>query len=145
MICSRFCNVAIGILLAQILAFAQQSSTKKNGSAVGVVGDQPGSPPGMVKCAFGHVRIPRQVMERRLTKRVQPRYPDHARQQRVEGLVVLCAVIDTKGNVEGLKLISGHPLLAPAALAAVKQWKYRPYLLNDQPVEVDTQITVAFP
>ena len=58
---------------------------------------------------------------------------------------MLCAVIDTKGNVEELKLISGQPLLAAAALPAVKQWKYKPYLLNGQPVEVETQITVAFP
>ena len=134
------------MLLAQILALAQQSSTKQDGSVVGVVGDQPGGPPGMVKCTYsGHVRIPQQVMEHRLRKRVRPRYPDDARQRRVEGLVVLCAVIDTKGNVEELKLISGHPLLAPSALPAVKQWKYRPYLLNGQPVEVETQITVAFP
>jgi protein TonB len=126
------------------LAFGQQSSTTKNGSVVGVAGDQPGGLLGMIKCTSENVRIPQQVMERRLMKRVQPRYPDDARQQRVEGLVALCAVIDTKGNVEELKLILGHPLLAPAALAAVKQWKYRPYFLNGKPVEVETQITVPF-
>jgi protein TonB len=58
--------------------------------------------------------------------------------------VVLQAVIGKDGSIQNLKMISGHPMLAPAAIEAVKQWKYKPYFLNGEPVEVDTQITVNF-
>jgi protein TonB len=75
---------------------------------------------------------------------MQPHYPEDARQARIQGMVVLTARIDANGDVEDLTLVSGHPLLAPAALEAVKHWKYKPYLLNGQPVMVETQVTVAF-
>jgi protein TonB len=52
--------------------------------------------------------------------------------------------VDKEGNVANIQLISGHPILAPAAIDAVKQWKYRPYLLNGMPVEIETQVTVNF-
>ncbi len=65
-------------------------------------------------------------------------------QNRLQGVVVLSAVIDKAGKIRELALVSGHPMLAPAALKAVKKWKYRPYLLNGQPVEVETQIVVNF-
>jgi len=58
--------------------------------------------------------------------------------------VVLQAVIGKDGTVRDLRVLSGHPLLAPPAMEAVKQWRYRPYLLNNEPVEVDTQINVNF-
>jgi protein TonB len=57
---------------------------------------------------------------------------------------VLSAVIDTNGQIQNLQLVSGHPMLVPAALKAVKEWRYKPYLLNGQPVEVETTITVIF-
>ncbi len=63
---------------------------------------------------------------------------------RVQGDVVLSAIIDVNGQITNLQLVSGHPMLVPAALAAVKQWRYKPYLLNGQPVEVETTITVIF-
>ena len=84
------------------------------------------------------------VMEGNLIHRVQPEYPQLARQARIQGAVVLRAVISAEGRIENLQVISGHPLLVPAAIDAVRQWRYRPYLLNDQPVEVETQITVNF-
>jgi TonB family protein len=90
------------------------------------------------------VRVSQGVSQSLLIKKVNPQYPDDARQGRIQGLVVLKAQIDTNGDVEELTLVSGHPLLAPAALEAVKQWKYKPYLLNGQPVNVETQVTVAF-
>jgi protein TonB len=65
-------------------------------------------------------------------------------QARVQGTVVLQAVIGKDGTIRELRLISGHPMLAPAAIEAVKQWRYRPYLLNGEPVEVDTQVNVNF-
>jgi protein TonB len=58
--------------------------------------------------------------------------------------VLLQAVISKDGSIEDLKVISGHPMLVPAAIDAVKQWKYKPYVLNGEPVVVDTQITVNF-
>jgi protein TonB len=75
---------------------------------------------------------------------VQPAYPPLARQARISGTVVLQASIGKDGNIQNLRTVSGHPMLAPAAIEAVKQWKYRPYFLNGEPVEVDTQITVNF-
>jgi protein TonB len=73
-----------------------------------------------------------------------PVYPALARQARIQGVVVLSVVIGKDGSVQELKLVSGHPLLAPAALDAVKQWTYKPTLLNGQPVDVSTQATVNF-
>jgi protein TonB len=84
------------------------------------------------------------VMEGNLIRRVQPEYPAAARSARVQGAVVLHAVISKQGTIENLQVISGSPLLVRAALAAVSQWRYRPYYLNDEPVEVDTQVTVNF-
>jgi periplasmic protein TonB len=67
-----------------------------------------------------------------------------AKSARVQGDVVLSAVIDSNGQIQNLQLVSGHPMLVPAALAAVNRWRYKPYLLNGQPVEVETTITVIF-
>ena len=58
--------------------------------------------------------------------------------------MVLQAEISKDGSIQNLRLISGHPMLAPAAIEAVKQWKYKPYLLNGEPVEVETQVQVNF-
>jgi protein TonB len=74
----------------------------------------------------------------------KPVYPPLARQARIQGVVVLQALISKAGDIENLQLISGHPMLAPAAIEAVKQWKYKPYLLNGEPVEVETQVQVNF-
>ena len=83
-------------------------------------------------------------MQGLLISRVQPEYPVDAKDQRVQGAVVLKVNLDREGNVANIQLVTGHPLLAPAAIEAVKQWKYRPYLLNDAPTEVETQVTVNF-
>jgi len=90
------------------------------------------------------VRISQGVTKGLLVHRVEPQYPTLAKSARVQGDVVLSAVISTNGDIENLQLVSGHPMLVPAAIAAVKQWKYQPYLLNGQPVEVETTITVIF-
>jgi periplasmic protein TonB len=84
------------------------------------------------------------VMEGNLIHRVQPEYPLLAKLARVQGAVVLHAVISKQGTIEGLEVISGPPALVRAAVEAVRQWRYRPYYLNDQAVEVDTQVTVNF-
>lgn len=79
-----------------------------------------------------------------LIRRVQPIYPSIARNARIQGAVVLSAIISKEGTIENLHILSGHPLLAGAAIEAVRQWRYRPYVLNGEPVEVETQITVNF-
>jgi protein TonB len=90
------------------------------------------------------VRISGGVTRGLLIKRVEPTYPPLARAARVQGDVILTAVISVNGEIENLQLVSGHPMLVPAAITAVKQWRYKPYLLNGQPVEVETTITVIF-
>jgi periplasmic protein TonB len=79
-----------------------------------------------------------------LINQTRPVYPALAIQARIQGNVVLHAIIDKDGKVAQLEVISGHPLLVQAALDAVKQWRYKPTLLNGDPVEVDTTITVTF-
>ncbi len=79
-----------------------------------------------------------------LERQVQPVYPAIARAARVEGDVVLSAIIGRDGAVQQLHLQSGHPMLTQAALDAVRQWRYRPYRLNNEPVEVETIVTVRF-
>lgn len=90
------------------------------------------------------VRVSRGVMETLSLSKVSPQYPIDAREQHIEGSILLQVEIDRRGNVYDVQLISGHPLLAPAAVDAVKQWKYRPYRLNGEPVEVETQVLVNF-
>ena len=90
------------------------------------------------------VRISPGVTKGLLIYRVEPAYPPLAKQARIQGVVVMTALIDKGGNVQNLQVVSGHPLLAPAAIEAVKQWRYKPFLLNGQPVEVETTVTVNF-
>jgi len=79
-----------------------------------------------------------------LIRQVRPAYPAMAVAAHVQGAVVLSAVISRRGTIENLCLMSGHPLLVQSAMDAVRQWRYQPYLLNGEPVEVETQITVNF-
>jgi periplasmic protein TonB len=90
------------------------------------------------------LRISEGVAQGFLVRQVQPVYPPLARQARIQGAVLLQAIIGKDGSIENLRLVSGHPMLAPAAIQAVRQWRYRPYTLNRQPVEVQTEITVNF-
>jgi len=79
-----------------------------------------------------------------LLRKVQPNYPPLAKQARIQGSVVLQAVIGKDGTIQNLRAVSGHPMLIQSAIDAVRQWKYKPYFLNGEPVEVDTQVTVNF-
>jgi periplasmic protein TonB len=116
------------------------------GSMGGVIGGIIGSTPVAVpKVATPQrVRVSAGVTSGLLIRKVNPVYPPLARQARISGTVVLRAVISKDGSIENLQLVSGHPMLAPAAIDAVKQWKYKPYLLNGEPVEVDTEVQVNF-
>jgi protein TonB len=135
-------------------------------AATGVVGGVPGGIPGgqvggviggiinatsslaavpkFVPVVPQRVRVSQGVTRGLLIQRIEPAYPTLARAARVQGDVVLSAIIDANGEITNLQLVSGHPMLVPAALAAVRQWRYKPYLLNGQPVEVETTITVIF-
>lgn len=79
-----------------------------------------------------------------LISQVKPEYPTIARTTHTQGTVVLHAIIAKDGSIQSLRAASGHPLLVEAAVRAVRQWKYRPYLLNGDPVEVQTEIKVNF-
>jgi protein TonB len=82
--------------------------------------------------------------EGNLIYRVQPIYPSIARQARIQGTVELRAIISKAGTIEQLVVVRGHPMLVTSAIEAVRQWRYRPYLLNNEPIEVETEITVNF-
>jgi protein TonB len=90
------------------------------------------------------VRLGADVLNEKVVNKVAPEYPPLAKQAKVQGAVKFRAVIGKDGHVKDLTLISGHPLLVPAAAEAVKQWVYRPTLLNGDPVEVITEITLHF-
>jgi TonB family protein len=127
-------------------------------SAEGVAGSVPGGTPegeqgGIAPSPAAdapHLAVPQRirvsagVSQRLLVTKVPPQYPQEAKDQHIQGLVVMQVIIDKEGNVSDIQLISGHPLLAPPAIDAVKQWKYKPYLLNQIPLEVNTQVQVNF-
>ena len=90
------------------------------------------------------LRVSSGVAEGLKTHTVDPKYPKEARDKGIEGDVILQATIDTKGNIANLNAVKGDPILADAAIEAVKQWKYKPFLLNGEPAEVETTILVKF-
>jgi protein TonB len=145
-----------------------------NAGAVGVVGGVPGgvpggTPGGVIGGIIGSVptaapppppppvkkeepkpvvpqriRVGGNVQQAMLIKQPRPIYPPLAKQARIQGVVRLNAIIGKDGTIQNLTVASGHPLLVPAALEAVKQWVYKPTLLNGEPVEVVTTIDVNF-
>ncbi len=128
----------------------------------GVVGGVPGGVPGgamggVMSSVLGNmptavpkaatpqrVRVSQGVSQGLLIHKVQPQYPPLARQARIQGVVVLQALIGKDGSIQNLHVVSGHPMLTNAALEAVKEWRYKPYYLNGEPVEVETTINVNF-
>jgi TonB family protein len=119
-------------------------SPAANGGVIGgVIGGMGSAPPSPMP---GGTRIKQagNITAAMIIKRVQPEYPPLARQTRISGPVRLHVIIGKYGTVQQLEVLSGHPLLLQAAINAVKQWTYRPTLLNGNPVEVDTTIDVIF-
>jgi protein TonB len=106
----------------------------------------PPPPPKKVeeKATPQRIKVGGNVQSARLVRQPKPIYPPLAKQARISGVVKLGAIISKDGTIQHLEVISGHPLLVPAALEAVKQWVYQPTLLNGEPVEVQTQIDVNF-
>jgi len=90
------------------------------------------------------IRVGGNVQQAKLVRQPKPVYPPLAKQARIQGVVKLNAIISKDGTIQNLSVLSGHPLLVPAAMEAVKQWVYAPTLLNGEPVEVVTQIDVNF-
>jgi len=125
--------MCVGVALA-----AQEPPPESKGEATS-------APATMPKIASPQrVRVSQAVSNGLVVKKVYPHYPPEARKEHIQGAVVMHAIISKAGDIETLELISGDPVLSPAAIDAVKQWKYKPYLLNGKPVEVDTQIQVNF-
>jgi periplasmic protein TonB len=90
------------------------------------------------------IRVASRVVEANLIHDVPPQYPPEAGRARLEGPVVLMAVIGQDGSVKDVRVESGLPILAQAAIDAVRQWRYKPYLIDGEPVEVDSRITINF-
>jgi protein TonB len=90
------------------------------------------------------IRISQGVTQGMVISKIEPTYPKLALNARVTGVVLVKAIISREGTITELQVVKGHPILVPAAIEAVKQWRYRPYLLNGAPVEVETYITVTF-
>jgi len=108
----------------------------------GIIG---GTPVAVPKQAIpNRVRVSAGVQQGNLISQVKPTYPAIAKSARIQGAVVLQAEISKQGTIENLRVISGHHMLVQNALDAVKQWRYKPYLLNGEPVPVETTVTVNF-
>jgi TonB family protein len=90
------------------------------------------------------LRISSNVAHGLLIHQVNPAYPREAHKNHIQGDVILLVIIDKEGNVAKLKPLKGEPLLTDAAIEAVKQWKYKPFLLNGEPAYVETQIVISF-
>lgn len=152
--------IATGHRLPPISSDGDEADPAPSGTCLGcTVGIGPGTPDGPYTGIFSgnHVlpsppppaTITRKfqtssMLEGSLIRKVQPVYPPLAKTARIQGPVVLFAVISRAGTIDNLRVLSGHPMLVPAAIDAVKQWQYRPYILNHEPIEVETQITVNF-
>jgi protein TonB len=118
----------------------------EGGTVGGIIGGVMGGVGAAVPklAAPNRVKVSSGVTQGLLVHQVKPEYPPIARTGHIEGAVVLQAIIGKDGKVKNVRVISGHPMLAQAAQNAVKQWEYKPYVLNGQPVEIDTNITVNF-
>jgi len=156
----------------QILMIKEEELPLPTTGAVGVVGGVPGGVPGgtpggviggIISAApvaappppppkveaqkqkeVQRIRVGGNVQQAKLIRQPKPVYPPLAKQARIQGVVRLQAIIGSDGTIRNLQVITGHPLLIPSALEAVKQWAYHPTLLNGEPVEVITQIDVNF-
>jgi periplasmic protein TonB len=114
------------------------------GGVFGGTGTSAPIPPPQHPAAKRILRVGSSLKAPRQTYSVQPEYPVLARESHIWGVVVVDAVIDEHGNVVQARAVNGHPLLIPAALKAVLQWKYEPTLLNGAPVAVEMEVTVRF-
>ncbi len=132
MICALLLALSLSPWLSQS---AQAPDSPKSEQPTGQEAPKPKVP---------RIRIGGNVAKSQLKHKVQPQYPQEARDNRIQGTVRLHVVLSTAGKVQQLEIVSGDPVLAKAALEAVRQWEYKPTLLNGEPVEVDTTVDVIF-
>lgn len=134
------------LLVCGALAAGQEPASQQQGGQETVLAGPPGlrSSPPQAAGQGTRVRIGGTVAAGNIINKVNPAYPPLARQTRISGTVRLHAIIGKEGSVLQLEVMSGHPLLVQSALDAVRQWKYKPTLLNGEAVEVDTTIDVIF-
>ena len=159
-------NTPINMRIPTAMHMPQETPPPPVGTMGGVVGGVPGGlvggvPGGVLTGALNgahsvpapvlattpapnRIRVPARIAEANLVYDVAPKYPPEAGRARIEGTVVLLAVIGKDGSVEDVRVKSGLSVLAQAAIEAVKQWRYRPYLLNGEPIELESQITINF-
>ncbi|HEV2134480.1 MAG TPA: energy transducer TonB [Terracidiphilus sp.] len=127
----------------QLNTAANWGDSQSAGPGMGVFGKR-GGEPSVRPAPQTKARESQGVMDGYLVNRFVPEYPPIAREARIEGTVVLQATISKAGTIENLHVVSGPEMLQRAAIDAVSQWRYRPYLLNGDPVEVETTVNVQF-
>lgn len=137
-------NVVVGLLEPPYDSFLRGSAVSDTGTHPIPVSNDDAICKAAPSDPLKRAQVPPGVMIGLLRHRVQPFYPDSAKQSKIEGVVVLGAVIDECGHVVELNPISGPPELMPAAINAAKQWEYRPYISSGQPVTVETQLRLNF-
>ena len=129
------CMLTTLLVLASAAAPAQSSATPDGNSQ---------TPPVIIHAPAGPARVSSGVMAGLLLHKVDPIYPDDAKAKGISGAVILHAIIDQQGKVDKLSVISGPEVLRDASLTAVRQWTYKPYILNGRPQSVETTVTVNF-
>ncbi len=134
-------QISCRLLLATILTFTATFAAQQSAPAAQIEAPPLQGGPAVPPPPTGAVRISGGVMAGQCIKRVRPEYPSDVV---IQGTVVLRAIIGTDGRVQQLSAISGPPMLQNSAVDAVRQWEYKPYLLNGEPVKVETTITVNF-
>jgi periplasmic protein TonB len=127
---------AVGGILGGVISAIPQAAPPPPPPPVKVEAPKPVAPQ--------RIRVGGNVQSAKIVRQPRPVYPPLAKQARIQGVVRFTAIIARDGTIQSLQFISGHPLLAPSAMEAVKQWVYQPTLLNGEPVEVVTQIDVNF-
>jgi TonB family protein len=128
-----------------LISFARISTTGTSEPLAAPQTLSPTQPPSVQQSETqGRIHVAQEVSQAMIVSRVPPRYPRDAIAKGVQGKVNMLAVISKTGDVEDLRVIDGDPLLTSAAINAVKQWKYRPYLVQSGPVEMETTISVIF-
>jgi periplasmic protein TonB len=133
-ICGAARIAILAVLLFTRLVFGQSQEPSS----------QPAAPQGDNSVQPARVHDPKGYSAKYVLKRVDPAYPRELKKKRIQGMVTLTVIVGKAGDVLEVKPTSGHPALAQCATDAVKQWKFRPYLQNGEPVEVETKIYINF-
>ncbi len=137
---SQVCALVKGYMLQWSFLAESRSALEDAIATLRLLTKYDGPPPPPIR----RVRVSQGVSQGLIVRKVQPDYPAAARDMRIQGSVILSVLISHTGDVDEIKVVAGPSALIPPALKAVRQWKYKPYLLQGEPVEVETQITVVY-